>query len=168
MNKKNLRSALFELVFLIGCGLFAFSLRPYMAFYIIPSSSMEATLKPGDIGFGTKARQIQRGDILSFRMPEVSNKTFVKRVIGLPGETIQVVEGVVYIDGVLLVEDYISSTDCFVYNPVTLKEDEYYMLGDNRGNSADSRDWGPVKKDAFIHQFRFCLFPISRIGSYNH
>jgi signal peptidase I len=109
-------------------------------------SRLERTILPID--------QIARGDIVVFKYPEEPDRDFIKRVIGLPGETIELKRKKVYVDGVPLDEPYVqylsppeesSSDDVDVrvqYGPVTVPSDHYFMMGDNRDNSQDSRYWG--------------------------
>ena len=88
--------------------------------------------------------QLQRGDIIVFQNPIDQNPPLVKRLIGLPGEIIEVREGKVYINGKALAEPYVKSSDRSNYAQVTLGIDEYFVLGDNRPNSEDSRNYGPI------------------------
>ena len=115
-----------------------------------PASSVERTLLP----IGT----IRRGDVLVFKYPEQPDRDFIKRVIGLPGETLEVREKKVYVNGSPLAEPYahyltpasegsafheVTSFDVRErYGPVTIPPDQYFMMGDNRDNSQDSRYWG--------------------------
>lgn len=111
----------------------------------IPSSSMENTLKVGDYIFTNKISYIlnnqpERGEIINFIAPD-DRKQFVKRVIGLPNDTIWIKQGIVYINDVPLNEDYITpftEEDC---GPFIIPPNKYFVLGDNRGNSYDSRYW---------------------------
>ncbi len=86
----------------------------------------------------------KRGEVIVFRFPRDPSKDFVKRVIGLPGEEVEVKSGTVYLDGVALDEPYLTRQDNSSSPPVQLKEDEYFVMGDNRRSSNDSRSWGPM------------------------
>lgn len=114
---------------------------------VIPSASMETTIMTGDRIFGNrlayKNHDPQRGDIVIFRFPDDESQLFIKRVIGLPGETLEVRDGRVYIGGssMPLDEPYIKVDPIGDYGPVTIPEDGYFMMGDNRNYSADSRFW---------------------------
>jgi signal peptidase I len=98
----------------------------------------------------------QRGDIIVFRYPRNPQEYFIKRVIGLPGEKIEIKDGRIYIynlenpEGFVLEESYLDpdlkTYGNFTENPVELKEDEFFVLGDNRNSSRDSRVFGPVDK----------------------
>ena len=122
----------------------------------VPSGSMETTIMTGDRVLGTRFSywfsSPQRGDIVVFRYPidaALGKKTkFIKRIIGLPGETVTISEGVVYIDGKALEEKYINGTwvtenDGFEFH---IPEDHYLMLGENRNNSSDARYWPWIAK----------------------
>lgn len=133
---------------------------------VVPTVSMEPTIKAGDRLIGMRIPYYfsdpKRGDIVIFETPDPANKgdLYIKRVIGLPGETVVIVEGKVRIvdkDGNVtdLEENYLSENakpnnpDSSINNlSVTLGDDEYFMMGDNRNNSSDSRVWGPVKRKA--------------------
>ena len=110
----------------------------------------------------------ERGDIIVFNPPTASSKPYVKRVIGLPGETIGFHDGYVSVDGERLDEAYIDGpiTDCRGerYCQVTVPEGHVYVLGDNRDNSADSRRFGPVDVDAIIGQAVFTNWPLDAVG----
>ena len=114
---------------------------------VIPSASMETTIMTGDRIFGNRLAYInsdpQRGDIIIFRFPDDEKQLFIKRVIGLPGETLFIQDGKVYINGsdTPLDEPYVNGDPLGDYGPVTVPEGAYFMLGDNRNNSADSRYW---------------------------
>jgi len=103
-------------------------------------------------------RDVQRGDIVVFRYPEDPEVDFVKRVVGLPGETIEIRDKIVYLDGVRLDEDYVVFADSITvpdkpmlpmrvrdqFGPYRVPEGSYFVMGDNRDHSNDSRFWGPV------------------------
>ncbi len=115
----------------------------------------------------------ERGDIVVFNPPVRSNKPYIKRVIGLPGETVSVRDGFVYIDGQRLNEPYITGpiTDCGGQrqcDPVTVPEGEVYVLGDNRTNSSDSRSFGPVNVDRIIGKAWITYWPTDELGLVPH
>ena len=153
----------------------------------VDGRSMYPTLKDGEFGFtnvgGVLLNGVERGDIVVVTMEEEGQKThWVKRVIGLPGDTVSCVNDVVYINGKVLDEtkyidpDYRQSlVDKFGYFnkvpnanntnvEVKLGDDEYYVMGDNRPYSKDSRYVGPVKKSQIFAKKMLVLLPISDIG----
>lgn len=103
----------------------------------------------------------KRGDVIVFRYPRNPAEDFIKRVIGLPGETVNIADGQVYINGIPLVEPYVNGVPTTIYRgqPVTLDAGEYYVLGDNRRYSSDSRVWGPVPRDNIIGRAWLCYWP---------
>jgi len=86
----------------------------------------------------------KRGAIIVFQFPRDPSKDFVKRVVGLPGEVIEMRDGRVIVDGAVLEEPYLTAKDSSNKGEFKLGDDEYYVLGDNRSHSNDSRSWGPV------------------------
>jgi signal peptidase I len=110
---------------------------------------------------------VRRGDIVVFHFPLDPSKSYIKRVIGLPGETVQVRKGHVYIDGRELKEPYVPSgfLDDNSYPPVTLAPDNYYVLGDHRDASNDSREWGPVARRYIYGKAVFVYWPFQEFGS---
>ena len=114
----------------------------------------------------------ERGDIIVFEPPTVSNKPFIKRVIGLPGETVTIENGFVYIDGTKLDEPYIDGaiTECnrSRCEPVTVPEGSVYVLGDNRRNSSDSRIFGTVEVDEIVGKAWVTYWPFSEFGLVPH
>ena len=116
----------------------------------------------------------QRGDTVVVRNPFKSGEYFIKRTIGLPGEKVRITGGNVYIynekfpDGEKLIEPYLDSElKTLGEIEVLLKEDEYYILGDNRMASMDSRVFGPIKKTGIIGRTLFRGFPLNRFGLVN-
>ena len=108
-----------------------------------------------------------RGEVIVFRFPRDPEKDFVKRVLGLPGEEVQVRNGMVYIDGVLLEEPYLAERDRSNDGPTLLKEREYYVIGDNRRNSRDSRTWGPVPEENIRGKVWLVYWPFSQVQLLN-
>ena len=100
-----------------------------------------------------------RGEIIVFRYPVDQSKDFVKRVVGLPGERVEVHSGTVYIDGAALSEPYLRRSDQSNARPLTLGEKQYYVVGDNRRNSNDSRAWGVVPEDHIVGRVLLVYWP---------
>ena len=100
-----------------------------------------------------------RGEIIVFNYPLDPGKDFVKRVVGLPGETVEVRGGIVYVDGEALPEPYLARKDESNARKVALGESEYYVIGDNRRNSNDSRAWGPVHEEQIVGRVWLVYWP---------
>lgn len=143
-------------------------------FYLstVEGSSMEPTLEDGEWLFVNKAiyylDRPQRGDIVILKDPRMGVEQYlVKRIVGLPGETIEIVNYKVHINGEPLDEPY---TDVRIengdYGPVTLGEDEYFVMGDNRhlDGSMDSRYFGSVSSEYIQGRAEFILWPVSKAG----
>ncbi len=113
----------------------------------IPSSSMENTIHPGDRVIGSRlaylGQEPQREDIIIFRYPDDESQIFIKRIIGLPGEEIEIVDGQVYVDDSSepLNEVYLKEMPQGSFGPYEVPQDAYFVMGDNRNNSHDSRFW---------------------------
>ncbi|HKV43195.1 MAG TPA: signal peptidase I [bacterium] len=138
------------------------------AFYI-PSGSMEPTLMVDDrilvAKFIYRLEPVHRGDVIVFRYPLNPQRDFVKRVIGLPGDRVQLRDGVVHIDDKVLSEkSYTIKPDFGNYGPVTVPARQLFVLGDNRNNSEDSRFFGYVPRPNVIGKAVFIYWPMSRIG----
>ena len=136
----------------------------------IPSGSMENTIMTGDRVIGIRLiKDYNRGDIVIFPDPEQEGRYLIKRVIGLPGETVQIIGGLVYIDGAPL-EDESGLGQVSLAgragSPITLGEDEYFLLGDNRDSSEDSRfaNVGNVKADQIQGKVWLRILPILKLG----
>lgn len=107
----------------------------------------------------------QRGEIITCNYPGEGSKLFVKRIIGLPGETIEIREGTVYIDGEPIAETYLTRVDDQSMDPITLAKDEIFVMGDNRPVSRDSRAVGPLTLDEIYGRVLFVAFPFNEIRS---
>lgn len=138
----------------------------------IPSESMENTIMVGDQIFGNrlayKKADPKRYDIIIFRYPDDESQLFIKRVIGLPGETINIVDGKVYVEGqeTPLEDDFIPEVMEGSFGPYTVPEDSYFVLGDNRNHSLDSRFWQNtfVAKEKILGKAELRYFPFTKIG----
>jgi signal peptidase I len=196
-KEKSTRGSLVELVTIVAValglalGIQAFLVKPFR----IPSESMVPTLEIGQrvlvdrvsYRFGDP----DRGDIVVFKPPagadtnscgvqhpgdtpcpepteDRSDTNFIKRVVGLPGDRLKVIDGAVYINGRRQKEDFARlDSECGICNlpgEITIPVDHYFMMGDNRGASADSREWGPVPKKWMIGQAFMTYWPPDRIG----
>jgi len=109
---------------------------------------------------------IRRGDLVVFRFPGDPNKSYIKRVIGLPGETVAIERGVVLINGTPLQEDYVPRQfrDWQDMPPLTVEPDTYFVLGDHRNSSNDSRNWGLVPRRQIYGKAVFVYWPLDRFG----
>ena len=103
----------------------------------------------------------RRAEIIVFRAPPDLSRDFVKRVIGLPGETVWMTRGDVFIDGVRLDEPYLMKKDGDTLAPTLVPPNSYFVLGDNRGGSSDSRDWGPVPLENVVGKVSLRYWPFS-------
>ena len=110
---------------------------------------------------------IERGDVIVFWYPLDRSKSFIKRVIGLPGETIELRGGRLYIDGKERPEVYIPAgyLDGSIYGPMTIPNDEYFVMGDHRDSSNDSRVFGPVGRPYIYGKAVFAYWPVDHFGS---
>jgi signal peptidase I len=114
--------------------------------------------------FGIAA--IRRGDLVVFWYPGDETKSYIKRVIGLPGETISIDHGAVYINGKRLEEDYVPARyrDLVSLPPQKIEADHYFVLGDHRNSSNDSRNWGLVPRSCVYGKAVFVYWPLDRMG----
>jgi signal peptidase I len=178
----------------LALGIQAFIVKPYR----IPSGSMEPTLDIGQRVLVDRVSKhftsFHRGDVVVFKppqgadqetqcgdpnkppdepcpkpTPQKSDTNFIKRIIGLPGDRLKVINGYAYIDGKKLKEPYIRpDASCPICNEpreITIPTGYLFMMGDNRGESDDSRDWGPVPKRWIIGKAFFTYWPPRRIGT---
>ena len=143
----------------------------------VSGSSMETTLSDKDQLIVDKMtyrfRDPKRYDIVVFPYQYQDNTYYIKRIIGLPGETVRILSGMVYIDGMRLDEHYgneIMENPGIAEEPLTLGEDEYFVLGDNRNNSSDSRasDVGLIHRKDLIGRAWIRVWPLSQIGVIHH
>ena len=111
--------------------------------------------------------EIKRGDTVVFWSPEDTTKSYIKRVIGLPGDTVAVEDGYVLVNGRKLVENYVPPEyrDDRDYSPRTVPPDDYFVLGDHRSSSNDSRAWGFVPRNYIYGKAVFVFWPPEHIGT---
>lgn len=162
---KQNRNFLLKTAGLIGLFLFCLFLR--MQIFIlayVPSESMAPTLQKGDFLFATKydKADLERYDVVLFDFPDNERLCFVKRIIGLPGDTIEIKNGKVYANGTLCCDDFTAELSCDdgIYQ---VPKGCYFMMGDNRNHSHDSRFWKHpfVKQSQIRGKVKYVLFPFS-------
>jgi signal peptidase I len=143
-----MRAAGIILVFILANALFsACSPKPVR----VEGTAMMPTFHDGDrILMDENIGELKRGDVVSFLYPKDTSKWYIKRVIGLPGETVEIRVGKIYINGQILDEPYLDESynqakSSFAPRPVA--ENNYFVIGDNRDNSSDSRYWGTVPRE---------------------
>ncbi|MGN6711140.1 signal peptidase I [Anaerocolumna jejuensis] len=133
----------------------------------VPTGSMENTIMIGDRIIASRLsyhfHEPQRGDIIVFNFPDDESQKYLKRIIGLPGETVKIKDGKVYINDskTPLKEDYLKETPVGDYGPYTVPKDSYFLMGDNRNDSFDSRFWEHTfaTRDEIIGKAEFRYFP---------
>lgn len=185
------KSFLYEIIeVVVIAALLAIVIRTFLIqAFVIPSGSMIPTLLIEDRLLVSKVSFIiqppQRGDIMVFKPPAAAHippensitnaarrvvglpedpPAFIKRVIGLPGEEVRVHDGKVYINGKPLEEPYIAEPPDYEMAPVNVPSDSYFMMGDNRNNSADSHIWGFLPKKNIIGKAVIRFWPLNRMG----
>lgn len=140
----------------IGCALIVPSLVIATVVFVAQpvryeGASMLPSYHDGDrLLLSKRPTSFERGDVVCFHYPKDPTKSFIKRIIGLPGETVEVRDNVVYINGAALAEPYVSTEYNRMpsrFGPETIPEGQYFVLGDNRDHSNDSRAWGAVRAD---------------------
>jgi len=109
----------------------------------------------------------QRGEVIIFKSPQDSHSYFIKRVIGLPGEKVKVKDGRIFINSQELAELYINNFSSEDNEEIIIAQDEYFVLGDNRINSLDSRSFGPIKKTSIIGRVWVRGWPVNRFNTFN-
>lgn len=143
----------------------------------VDGHSMEPTLSDGDNLIVDKLsyrfRDPERYDIIVFPYQHAENTYYIKRIIGLPGDTVQVIDGYVYINGKKLDEHYgaeVMEDPGIAAEPIILGDDEYFVLGDNRNHSSDSRvtSVGVLTRDMLIGRAWVRIYPFNKIGVIKH
>lgn len=151
----------------------SFVIEPFQ----IPSASMEETIKTGDMVFAEKVSyhfsDPEPGDIVVFSDPQVPSRTLIKRVIATEGQTVDLRDGKVYVDGVALDEPYTQGLPSYPLNtvgnvdiiyPYTVPKGDVWVMGDNRTNSSDSRYFGPIDKDTVFGKAFVIYWPFESMA----
>ena len=137
----------------------------------VDGSSMDPTLNNGEFVLVNKLGYVlgkpERGDVIVFYFPRDPNQEYIKRLVGLPGDVIKVNDKVVTINGQQIQEDYIAAAP--LYNGEwTVPDGHYFVLGDNRNNSYDSHNWGPVPADYVVGKAILVYWPFKNFGLIEH
>jgi len=142
--------------------------------FIVSGASMETTFSTGQYlivdQVTYRLEEPERGDVIIFRYPKQPSKFFIKRIIGLPGDTIEInghevkITNADHPEGAFLNEDYILDLKPLGMLTETLGENEYFVMGDNRDQSSDSRSWGVLHRDYIVGRAFLRLFPVSELG----
>lgn len=172
MAKEKENRVLAEVMDFVKAAVIAAAIAAFLMFVVlinvkVPTGSMENTIMPGDRIMGLRVVYWfdgpERGDIVVFKYPDDESQKYIKRVVGLPGETVSIVNGEVYINGQLNTEinSHIKEPMNGDFGPYEVPEDSYFMMGDNRNNSHDSRFWEKtfVKEDKIMGKAYFKYFP---------
>jgi len=145
--------------------------------FLVNGASMEPNFSSGDYliidEISYRLRAPERGEVVVFHYPNDESTYFIKRIIGLPGERIMLKDGKIRIfnnqqpQGFLIEENYLPSyVSTYGDKDVILKDDEYFVLGDNRSASFDSRSWGALKKSEIVGVVRLRLWPINKVMAF--
>ena len=166
------------LLYLLFVVVFSFIIITYVGQRTrVDGQSMETTLQNNDNLIVDKIsyrfREPKRFEIIVFPYQYRENTYYIKRIIGLPGETVQVIDGYVYIDGEQLDEHYgneLMESPGIAEDPITLGEDEYFVLGDNRNHSSDSRDAtvGVLHRKDLVGRAWIRIWPLNKFGAIKH
>ncbi len=146
-------------------------LNALMGRYVVQEKSMEPALYEGQFLLASKIaywlHPPERGDIVVFSPPSGEDVLHIKRIIGLPGERIEVHNQRVWINGIAINELYVASPPSY-QGAWALGENEYFVLGDNRNFSSDSHNWGSLPGDRIVGKIVFCYWPPERWGKIPH
>ena len=149
-------------VVLIAVGVF-FLLRVTVQSFVVVGSSMEPNLEDGQRLLVNKVlyqlREPQRGEIIVFHQPDGGRVDLIKRIIALPGDTVEIKERTVYINDSAIDEPYIMTAPSYTMAKKEIPEGEYFVLGDNRNNSNDSHRWGTLTQENIIGKAWLSIWP---------
>jgi signal peptidase I len=171
-TRKRVWRAVYELLHDLSVAvLFCFFLITFVAqAFRVQGTSMLPLLEDGERiivnKFIYRLHPIDRGDVVVFWYPRDPTVSFIKRVVGLPGDSVEVRAGTVYVNGVRLAEEYVDAKfrDDESFAPVEVRRGYYYVLGDHRNSSNDSRSWGEVPEKYIYGRAVFRFWPLSKIG----
>jgi signal peptidase I len=156
-------------VVLIAIGVFLLS-RATVQTSVVVGSSMEPSFEDGQRLLVNKVvyrfREPQRSEVIVFQPPSGHGPDFIKRIIALPGDTVEIKGGAVYINDRALDEPYIKAAPSYTMASEEIPEGEYFVLGDNRNNSNDSHSWGTLPQENIVGKVWISIWPPGTIPSY--
>ena len=155
--------------------LFAFSIAIFIVIFVIQPVKVEGTsMQPRLVDQGRifvnrfvyRFTDIRRGDVVVFRYPRDRSKSFIKRVLAVPGDEVEIRHGSVYVNGARAEEPYLKPEfrDHDSFRKAIVPPDKYFVLGDHRNSSNDSRHWGFVSRELIYGKAIFSYWPVSRVG----
>ncbi len=165
----------FELKSWLRDILFALAIAIFIVIFVIQPVKVEGTsMQPRLVDqerifvnrFIYRFANISRGDVVVFWYPRDRSKSFIKRVLGLPGDAVEIRSGMVYVNGARVYEPYLNPEfrDSKSFQKVVVPANQYFVLGDHRNSSNDSRNWGFVDKDLIYGKAIFSYWPVTRFG----
>jgi signal peptidase I len=144
-------------------------LRATVQAYKVIETCMEPGYVEGEWLLASKAtywfHEPERGDVIILEPPIDIDEVYIKRLIALPGDTVEIKDGLVYVDGIALEEPYIKEAPTYTFPPTELGDDEYFVLGDNRNNANDSHTGWTITRDDIIGKAWFTYWPVSEWGA---
>lgn len=175
MNEEQKKNSFWEFIKILIISLaIVFPIRAYVAQpFIVEGDSMEPSFSDGEYliidEISYRFKEPKRGDVIVFRPPTGQRIFFIKRIIGLPGETVKIAEGKIILSSneerIILPEGYLGKNiKTFPDTEVNLNANEYFVLGDNRDRSSDSRLWGALTKNNITGRVFLRLWPLSKIN----
>lgn len=155
--------------------LFAIAIAIFIVIFVIQPVKVEGTSMQPQLSdqdrifvnrFIYRFKEIDRGDVVVFWYPRDREKSFIKRIIGMPGDSVEIQKGLVYINGKKLDEPYLKPEfrDFRSFNRVVVPQGKYFVLGDHRNSSNDSRSWGLVEESLIYGKAIFSYWPVSHVG----
>ena len=170
-NEESKRRGLWELVRVVLISvLIVLPIRTYIAQpFIVSGDSMLPNFHNGEYliidELTYQFREPKRGEVVVFRFPLNASDFFIKRIIGLSGETIEIKNGQLSVNGTILPEDYLpKNIETAPEVRITLGQNQYFVLGDNREHSSDSRSWGALEKSKIMGRALLRLWPVAKAG----
>jgi len=165
----------FELKFWFRDIFFAFAIAIFIVVFVVQPVKVEGTsMQPRLVDqerifvnrFIYRFKDVRRGDVVVFWFPKDRSKSFIKRVLGIPGDEVEIRNGIVYVNGARMSEPYLKPEfqDYKSFRKAVVPADQYFVLGDHRNSSNDSRSWGFVTQDLIYGKAIFSYWPFSRFG----
>ena len=163
------RPLLVELRHVAYVIVWVFVIQQAVAAFVVEGASMEPTLANHayvivDTLFPA-TRPFRRGEVIVFRYPRNPEVEYVKRVIALPGETVAIAHGAVFVNGAPLAEPYVQEPTRYFWGPARVPEDSVFVLGDNRNSSSDSHVWGPLPASLVVGRAWISVAPFANLAS---